>query len=84
MPRSLTPRPRVVNIINADTRRPSLSITPVRWSEVRDGQAGRYVCITLPTALGNNGIFSISGYFETTRSFSHLVFEAGWPGTSLS
>ena len=28
--------------------------------------------------------FSTSGYFETTRSPSHLVFEAGWPGTSFS
>ena len=31
------------------------------------------MCFTLPTALGNNDIFSTSGYFETTRSFSRLV-----------
>ena len=67
-----------------DTRRTSLSVPPVRYSEVREGHARRYVRFTLSITLGNNYIFSTSGYFETTRSPSRLVFEAGWPGTSLS
>ena len=67
-----------------DTRSPSLSIPPLRESEVREGHARRDVCITLPTALGENDIFSTSGYFETSRSPSRLVAEDRWPVTSLS
>ena len=55
-----------------DTRRTSLSIPPVRQeSEVREGQAQRYVCFTLPTALGNKHISKLQHMSKTdTLTFS--------------
>ena len=66
-----------------DTRPPSLSIPPLRESEVREGQAQRYVRITLPTALDSD-IFSTSGYFEITRSPLVLFLLLRLVGTILS
>ena len=54
-----------------DTRRTSLSVPPVRWSEVREGQAQCYVCFTLPTALGNKHISKLQHMSKPdTHAFS--------------